>query len=348
MTIGIDFLRAEELAGAAQTLHTRLRNHPLLDAFPRERYGAGEIKIRVEVMEARQAKVHGWDEPVRLGEGHDLRVISVEPALIKEGREISNEEESFFRSWDELIATRQAEQSLQEKRAKHIATITRDATLPVNERRHQLMVQCLQDGQLSIPFNGVTQTVSYGLTDLGTPTLVWSNASAKIAREIYELQDAFEDNADVPADTVFFNPKLFSTYLAQNTDWLDYLKNNPVLAAAFAGYSPSNMRFHMPKQPFVMFDMLWVPVPGKVINDAGTKVDRWDVNQLTFAALNAGDGQQVLEWSAAQNKYQPTADPMFRLFMKDDPMQAIVEYSDNGIPAVRIRERIQTFDCTST
>ena len=348
MTIGISFLRATELAAfAGRTGASRQGMHPLLQFFPREDYGTDSIKIRVEVARTRLAQLHGWDEPVKPGKGSDLREIEAEPGLLKEGRELTNKEESFFREWAELIEQGQMPGETQAaKRAKHVNTITRDAMVPVDEMRHHMCQQALA-GSLLATLNGNTQTINYGLTSLSNAATAWTNVGATIARDIFGWQEEFLDHSDVPPDTVFFNRKLFSTYLAQNTDWLSYIKDNPQLAAAFAGFDSAALRFQNAASPIFMFGMLWVPIEGKYENSLGAKVDRWPVENLTFASMRPPDGQTPLEWAAVRNKYNPNARPAFRVFEEQNPMQTVVEYSDNGIPVIRLTERVMPVDVTA-
>ncbi len=347
MTVGISFLRATELAAfAGVTGASRQGMHPLLQFFPREDYGTDTIKIRVEVARTRLAQLHGWDEPVKPGKGNDLREIEAEPGLLKEGRELTNKEESFFRAWNQLIEQNQVPGEAQSaKRARMINTITRDSMIPVEEMKHHMCQQALA-GSLQATLNGNTQTINYGLTSLSAPGTVWSNAGAKIASDIFGGQEEFLDNADVPPDTVFFNRKLFSQYLSNNTDWLSYIKENPQLAAAFAGFDSAALRFQNVASPIFMFGMLWVPVEGKYEDSTGTKQDRWPVNGLTFCAMRPPDGQVPTEWAAVRNKYTPNARPAFRVFEESNPMQTIVEYADTGIPVIRLQERVMPVTVT--
>lgn len=348
MSTGTAFLRATELAAfSGRTGHSRQGMHPLLAFFPREDYGTDEIKVRIEVAHTRLAQLHGWDEAVKPGDANDVRTITASPGLIKSGRELTNKEESFFRTWEELIEQNQVPgESQQAKRAKHIASITSDARVPVEERRHHMMTEALQ-GSLSAVLNGHTQTITYGLTALSVPGTVWTNTAAKISKDIFGWQEEFLDAADVPPDTVFFNRKLFTTYMSQNVDWLDYISHHPQLAAAFAGFDSSALRFQNVGSPIFMYGMLWVPIEGKYTNSAGAKVDRWPVAKLCFTSLRA-DGQNPLEWAAVRNKYNPNARPAFRVIDEANPLRTIVEYSDNGIPVIRIIERVMNADVTSS
>lgn len=349
MTQGISFLRATELAAfAGVTGASRQGMHPLLAFFPREDYGTDGIEVRVEVATTRLAQLHGWDEAVKPIGGNDLRVIKAQPGLLKAGRELTNKEESFFRAWDELVQQGQNPGEPQAaKRAKHLATITRDAMVPVEEMKHHMCQQAL-NGSLSAVLNGNTQTINYGLTSGTNPGTVWSNAGAKVSKDVFGWQNEFLDQADVPADTVFFNRKLFTQYLSQNTDWLSYLAANPVLAAAFAGFNSNALQFASPSAPIFMFGMTWVPVEGKYTDSNDTKQDRWPVNKLVFAAMRAPDGQIPVEWAATRNRYNPMARPAFRVFGQENPLLTVAEYSDNGIPVVRIKERIMPVNVIGT
>lgn len=349
MTQGISFLRATELAGfAGVTGASRQGMHPLLAFFPREDHGTDGIELRVEVAQTRLAKLHGWDEPVKPVQGNDLRTIKAEPGLIKAGRELTNKEESFFRAWDELIQQNQRPTEDQmAKRAKHLGTITRDAMVPVQETRHHMCQQAL-NGTLTAELNGHTQTIDYNLTSGTNPATVWSNTGAKISKDIYGWQDEFLDAADVPADTVFCSRKLFTTYISKNVDWLTYVAANPQLSAAFAGFDSGQLRLVSPSSPVVMFNMLWVFVEGKYTDSAGAKQDRWPVNKIVMAAMRAPDAQSPVEWAAVRNKYNPLARPAFRVFETANPLATVAEYSDNGIPVIRLKERIMPINVIGT
>ena len=91
-------------------------------------------------------------------------------------------------------------------------------------------------------------------------------------------------------------------------------------------------------------DMLWVPVTGSYTDRNGNTVARWPTDKLTFGAFRGEDGQQVLKWSSVRDEYCPDGRARFRTFEKQDPIQYFVEHAHNGVPIIRIRERVQTLD----
>lgn len=342
----IPFLAAEELAGAGDVLGEKLTMHPLDQLFPRIVHDGPSIEFRLRVMSAYAADNVGADAPANQAKSHDIRVINGEPLNWREARHLTNSEVSFFRRYDQLKKTNMLTGTHQSRRGQILTDVAREAMMPVKEGAHRLKAEALQ-GSVTYRLGGVNTTTSYGLTALTKVGTAWSNAAAPIVTDVYELMDEFETNANVPPDTVIFNPRIWSQYFAGNTEFTTYVKQSPRMAEAFLGQGGGIRPMQqIARAPFTMFGMVWVPVWGSYVDRDGATQARWPLDKLTMLALNAGDGQQVLEWGSVRDEYCPEGQGRYRTRTEDNPIRYAAEYADNGIPIIRIQERVQTVDLT--
>lgn len=343
MTTG--FFEKGELAGFRDVLHEKLRLHPLDQLFPDEVHEGTGIDVDVEVHSTFAADPTDRGEPSPYASPNAFRTIRAEPVQIRNARPLSNKEVSFFRGLGELGQVSGLTGSLATKRARKITDLTRKVVLPVEERRHAMQAEALQ-GSVSLRIGGVVQAFSYGINDLtvaaGTPD--WSNAAATIVQDIYKIADEFEVAGNVRADTVIFDKRMFGEYFIKNTEWKALVDKNEGMAKAFQGFfqADGDLRAMVaPTRPFQMFDMTWIPVSGSYIDKLGATNQRWNLKKLALLALDAGDGQRVLEWASNQDEYNPAGLPAMRDWTQQDPIAHKVEYSLNGVPMIYIKERVQ-------
>jgi hypothetical protein len=343
---GLPEFKASELAGAADVLHERLEMHPLDDFFPTIVHDGETVELDVKKWTTFAADPVDFGQPSPYADAQDFRKVRATPIQLRNARPLSNKEISFFRSMGDIRQTNGITQSHESRKAEVLTTIARETMLPPEERKHIMQCEALR-GTVDLNIGGNVVSTSYGLTALTAPSTLWSTpGTATPIEDIYAMREEFVDNAEVDPDTVFFERKVFSQYFAPNTDWKSIIKENPGMAKAFAGFltSDGDLRVHAtPRTPFVMFDMIWVPVQGSYTNNAGSKIPRWPTNVLSVCALNAGDGQRVLEWASTRDEYCPDGLPATRVLSLDDPISHKSEYALNGVPLIRIKERCQTW-----
>lgn len=344
----IPFFEASELAGARDVLHEKLRNHPLDALFPREVHEGSFIEVDVKVHSPYAADPTDRGAPTPFADPHDTRIVRATPVQLRNGRPLSNKEVSFFRRYGQLRQVAGITETQERRRSRHITDITREVFLPPEERKHVMQAEALQ-GSVTLKIGGVSQAFSYGLNDLtvavGSPN--WALAAADIVQDIYKMQGEFEDAGNVPPDTVIFNKRMFETYFIGNTEFTDYVKSSPQLSEAFSGFFGRDRELSAmvaPSAPFRLFDMNWIPLTGSYLDTDGNTTSRWPLTRLGLVALDAGDGQRVLEWAANPDEYMPNGTPEFRTWQTTDPIGYMTEYTEAGVPMIYIRERVQFLD----
>ncbi|MFH1568525.1 MAG: major capsid protein [Gemmatimonadota bacterium] len=338
------YLKAQHLAGAGQALMELSTAHPLLSLFEREVYDGTTIEVPISLGRVLAADPVHPDEPTPQGDEHDIEVILASPEFFRWGRALKNSEISFFRMIGELQKVKTLTTTQQQKLQRAVTKLARETMMPVVERIHAMEAQALQ-GTVTLKIGGQAQTHSYGLTSLTQPGTTWSNAGASVLSDIYDAQDEFEDNCNVRPNVAICNKRMFSNYLASNTAFNAAVNANPELAKAFAGFNPTGEIGAMkaPTQPFRWMDMLWVPVTGTFVDTDGATNNRWNPEIITLAALDT-DEEKVLEWGAVRDAYSPEGLPAFDVYESQDPKAYNARYADNGVPIVRHRRRVQTWD----
>jgi hypothetical protein len=160
--------------------------------------------------------------------------------------------------------------------------------------------------------------------------------------DVYAWIDEFTQQSDgVPPDTVFYNPRVWSQYFVQNTEFRTFIAASPSLAEAFGVRGAPNQMVSDNEGTFVdpIFGLRWVPVPGPHVK-AGSSGPRWPVDTLVFAALRA-DAKRVLEHSMVKDQYNPMASFSWETWMQDEPKGTYSRYADNGAAVVLVPGRVQ-------
>lgn len=346
---GLPFFEASTLDGAADTLHNRLSLHPVDAFFPTKVFEGDHIELDVKKWETYAADPVDYGVPTPNADPHGFRTVRATPVQLRNGRPMSNKEISFFRKYGKLRQSNGVTQTHEARRQELITEIARETMMPPEERKHVMQCEALR-GNVSLRLGGQTVATSYGLTALPAPSIPWATvATSTPVQDVYKMKEDFLATAEVDADTVFFNRVVFSLFLSKSAEWREVIKRNPDAAKAFSGFFASDgdiRALASPNRPFEMFDMLWVPVGGSYKNRQGATALRWPTNIMTVAALNAGDGQQVLQWATTMDEYCPDGMPKMRVLKKDDPISYQTEYTVTGVPVIRIKERVQTWTIT--
>jgi len=342
------FFELDELEGHRDVLHEKLLVHPLNNIFPLEVHEGVGIDVDVEVHKTFAADPTDRGEPSPYAAPNEFRTIRAEPVQLRNARPLSNKEIAFFRAQGELRQVSGLTSTQEAKRARNIQDLMRRVLLPPEERAHVMKAEALC-GAVTLRIGGVEQTFSYGLNsvndDADVGVLDWSDPGATIVQDLYRIQDAFEEAGNVRPDVAVFDKRMFGKYFVQNTEFVSFVKENPGLAKSFMGFHAADgdlAAMKAPSQPFQMFDMTWIPISGTYVDTQGTTKRRWDVKKLSLLALNAGDGQRVLEWATNRDEYNSEGTPSTRDWSETDPISHKVEYSLNGVPMIYIRERAQT------
>lgn len=337
-------LTREVVIGALEEFKRNSRRYPLFDFWPREQYMGEKLKIFGRRKEPRVGEFTTADGPMHSIAPGAIFELEVEPLYHRPSRDLLASEMALFAAWDEIRQTAgPATDAIEAEVQKKIAEIAGDLFLDQSETMHDALAQALQ-GTGSYVIDGVATPVDYGLTPLTQPSVTWENASATIIKDVWQMKQEFIENAGVPADTIFYNPKDWAEYFVGNTDFLNYVKANEGLAAMFAGQAPSdawigeNLAFVDP-----IWGMLWVPIEGPHLNISGSSVDRWDHKLLTVAALRGEDGGEVLEHAMVRDQYTPRPEPEVEIWDGKDPKVTHVRRADNVAAAIKDRTRVQTW-----
>lgn len=338
--------KAAELAGVVDVLGSNTTAWPLQAYFPRTVHSGSEIKFRLRDLSRNVAADNvGFDEPARRIAGKPTKEITAEPIAWRHEYALSNSEIAFFRRYNELQlqAPGMAGALVGERDAK-LMDVAGQVFRPVREGVHRVMSEALR-GTVNYKVGGVEMNDSYGLTALDGVSASWATASTDIPKDMYAILDAFEDAAGVPCDTIFYSPKVWTSYFTGNTAFVAWLKANPELSRAFIGQGGTVLpNQQTSRAPFQMFGVNWVPVWGSYTDRSGATQQRWPVAKLTLAALNSGDGVRVLEWGSVRDEYCPDGQPASRMRQTDNPITHTAEYADNGVPIIRVPERVAVVD----
>ena len=234
--------------------------------------------------------------------------------------------------------------TMQAERDAKMVDLAGQVFRPVREGVHRVMAEALR-GSVNYKVGGVEVNDSYALTALDGVSASWATASTDIPADVYAILDDFEDNAGVPADTIFYSPKIWNSYFTGNTAFIAWLKANPELARSFIGQGGTVLpNQQTARASFQMFGVNWVPVWGSYTDRNGATQPRWPVAKMTVAALNVGDGIRTLEWGSVRDEYCPDGQPTPRTRMTDNPITHTVEYADNGVPIIRVPDRVCVVD----
>jgi hypothetical protein len=237
-----------------------------------------------------------------------------------------------------------------QKANEHIREMGQDLSLDLDAERERLCVDAVQSGTVTATLaNGGTQTINYGLQALTAPSTKWDDAGAKIVTNMYAAIDEFKNNnpRGIAPNIVFYNPKLYKEAFVGNTEWKDFKKASPDLAAGFLRLArgttgvatEANMEGYFTDP---LFDLTWVPVDGTYKDLSGVAQSYWNYKNLTLARLDLAG----FEWGQTiGHPYNPVAGVNVELQgpSRPDVQSWSVFAMDNGLPIIKEPELIQTW-----
>ena len=340
MAAGIPLLEDEVLTGLVQQFPIDSAELPLLrpDLVHREiPYSGDKITWDLVVGDRGLASIVTMDGDSKPVAREAVRQGTAEPFFIQEHHPLRERELSLLRApgADGKPGTPgnpESEQAVTRVMAQMVGRM--------RKRQHWAWAKVLSTGALSYSKDGVTFSLSYGLT--GSLTAVgtaWTDAAAKTVKDIKTWLTEFAENAGYPATHIFFNPKIEHDYLLGNTQWLDLVKSSPAFASGvLLGQT----------EPFRIsgINVTWVPVVGQYVDDSGSLVDWWDKTKLAFAAPTRRD---VFEWACAKtsrNGYTGRPVGWSAMAEGDHKGNVTCYHAHNGLPVIRDPNAVQIVSLT--
>lgn len=233
-----------------------------------------------------------------------------------------------------------------QKANEHIREMGQDLSLDLDAERERLCVDAVQTGTVTATLaNGGTQTINYGLTALTAPSTKWDNASATIVQDMHGVFNEFKGNnpRGIGPNIAIYNPKLYKESFSKNTEWKEFKKASPDLAAGFLrlafGANEANMEGYFTDP---IFGLTWVPVDGTYKDLNGVVQDYWNYKNITLARLDLAG----FEWGQTiGHPYNPVAGVNVELEGPKSPAVQVwnVYAMDNGLPIIKEPELIQTW-----
>ena len=317
--------------------------------FPRMGPGAEKIEVRVRSRTSnslRHTTMDGEGVPIAPG---DMLIREYSPAWLKVFRNLSSREMAFFRR-----AAEAAQQSggaggvdFAARANDLIREIGSDLEADLGTERERLCSLAVQTGVITATLaDGSSQQIDYGLNALTAPSTKWDNASAKIVEDFYKAIEEFKENnprGEAP-NVAYYHPKLYGESFAKNTDWRDFKKANPELAAGFLRLTRGARNEADVEGYFTdpVFGLQWKPIDGTYRNSAGSVVPFWDYKNITLAR----EDRMGAEWGMTfGHPYNPTAAVNVALEgpSRPDVQTWKIHGFDNGLPVLKEPRFVQTW-----
>ncbi|MDP3940610.1 MAG: major capsid protein [Deltaproteobacteria bacterium] len=332
---GFSLLEDSLLTGLAQQFPYSHRVYPMLPLFPRVGYDTDELKWDIILGARGMAKLVSLEGEAGIIARDGIKQGRATPTHIKEKAQLTNSEISLLRAPGATGAPGTTGNPEQAERA--VTRLLQKLRARQFERENWLCTQALVNGSIAYTGDQVQFNISYGFPTLTQPNPLWDDASATIVKDVAGWIDEFADSAGYAPDTIFFNPKMWREYFFGNTQFMGLVKASPGLSEAMLQGKTEPFRISG-------MDVEWRPVRGQYVNDSGNLVDRWPVNQLTFAALgDTGVGMGFAEWGVLQNMENGfQSGPSSRSWQEQgDSQQIWVLAYDNGLPVFPDQNRVQ-------
>ncbi len=359
------FFKASTFQGMAREFDSRDQSLPLLGTdprtnrnwFPRRSYEGETVKLRVRVVEARSGGYTTPDGPSRFVKPGRVEFIEVTPLYARHARHLKSSEAQLFRQAGELIEQMgeavAGESAVVQNAQEKLIEVMEEVRSYNRELMHAAIAGALQ-GTYTYSIDGFAQNIDYQLQALTAPAIAWDvgDGTAIPVTNIHAMKVEFKNQSGGKmADTVFFHPDLFNTALLDSTQWNALVLENPSMNAAFLGAmgtgpgSSGNVINFTAMAPFILFNMLWVPVDGDYVDDDdGSTVLRWPVGQLTIAAWGS-DLQDVAEHAMVQDDNTPNPSDEWKTWQETgDKSGWNIRNSDNGGMSIRLHRRVQTWN----
>lgn len=317
--------------------------------FTRRGHNAEKIEVRIRTRSAHQLKhttMDGEGVPIRSG---SMITRDYSPSWIKAFASLNSKEVALFRAASE--AKQQAEASptavnFQERANDLIRELGQALEMDLGAERERLCVDAIQTGNVAATLaDGATETVAYGLTALTAPSTKWDNSGATIITNLYAAIDEFKANnpRGIAPNVAFYHPSLYKNAFVGNTEWKDFKKASPDLAAGYLRLSGARVEANVEgyfTDP--LFGLEWRPVDGTYKDLNGAVQNYWNYKNITLARIDLAG----FEWGMTfGHEYNPRPEvnveiqPPNRVDVKTWQVHAF----DNGLPVIKEPELIQTW-----
>lgn len=350
----IPFLESKALRATMERTDLAGSQFPLFQFFPRRMNNAESVIIRGQLIQTRQGDYIGRDAAPVPATMDAVTEQIVKPLRAAQKVDITNEDLVAYRDAYSQASIMNPDDaaSVMDRLTRRTTSYVRTVATPVMEAMHSMLVRALL-GSGTFTIGGVSKTISYGLTALTAPSTSWATtASATPVADIYAALEEFNENSGgKPCTHIFYNPKMFSTYLAPNTDWTNYVKGDPQTTRAFLGLGGPGEFVDPSTGAFTdqVFGVTWVPVRGSALV-SGASTQRWATDKLTFAYLPPGEDVLTMEMSADMEN-EGRAEMALRTLMPDAESQEVPKATmiaaDNGAAAIHVPAYVQTWDVAS-
>lgn len=317
--------------------------------FARMGHGAEKIEVRVRTRSAHQLRhttMDGEGVPIRSG---TMLVREYSPTWIKAFAELNSKEIALFRAAAE--AKQQAESgamavNFQPRANDLIRELGQALEMDLGAERERLCVDAIQSGTVSATLSdGETQSVAYGLTALTAPGTKWDNSGATIITNLYAAIDEFKANnpRGIAPNVAFYHPSLYKNAFVGNTEWKDFKKASPDLAAGFLRLSGT--RSEADTEGYFtdpLFNLRWIPVDGTYKDLNGSIQNYWSYKNITLARIDLAG----FEWGMTfGHEYNPRPEVNIEIQgpTRPDVKAWQIHAFDNGLPVIKEPELVQTW-----
>lgn len=348
--LAIPYLEKEAIIAVIEHESRFNASRAMSRSFPRMSHGAEKIEVRVRSRISNSVKHTTMDgEGVPIASG-DMLIREYLPAWLKVFRPLSSREMAFFARAGEAAQRAEGGQmgvDFQARANDLIREIGSDLEADLGTERERLCSLAVQTGVITATLaDGSTQSVDYGLHAITAPSTKWDNSGAKIVEDFYKAIEEFKENnprGEKP-NIAYYHPKLYAESFAKNTDWRDFKKANPDLAAGFLRLTQGARNEADVEGYFTdpVFGLTWKPIDGTYRNSAGSVVPFWDYKNITLAR----EDRMGAEWGMTTgHAYNPTAAVNVDL---ESPQRADVKTwkvhaYDNGLPVLKEPRFVQTW-----
>jgi hypothetical protein len=346
--LAIPYLSKEMIIASILNESAQNKSRPVQRQFKRVGHGAEKVEVRERTRysdQVRHTTMDGEGVPIKTG---TFKVREYGPAWLKVFAELTAKDIALFARAEEAaqMASPGPEAiAFMERANERIRELGADIDANLGAERERLCVSAFTGTLTATLQDGTSQSVSYNLSALTAPSTKWDNASATIIANLYAAIDEYKANnpLGLPPTRAKYHPRLYREAFVGNTEWKDFKKASPDLAAGFLRLSGT--RNEANNEGFFsdpLFGLTWEPVDGTYRDLDGTVQNYWNYKDITLYR----EDEAGLEWAMTHgHTYNPRPEVNIEVegpSRKDVQVWKIHGF-DNGLPVVKRPAMIQTY-----
>lgn len=347
--LAIPYLEKEAIIAAIEIANEMDYSRPVSKLFNRAGHDAELVEVRVSQRRPQQVKhttMDGEGVPIRNG---TFKVRQYRPTWMKLFAELTARDSAMFRKAAEAkqMADGSPQGTMAIQRAnERINELGQALAADLGTERERLCVGAILGSISATMADGNTETVSYGLHAQTAPSTKWDSAAAAIVTNLYAAIDEFKQNnpRSLPPKVAFYHPSLYVNAFVGNTEWKDFKKASPELAAGYLRLT-SGARIEATEQGYFtdpLFGLTWIPVDGTYLNGSAAATNFWSYKDIVLARPE----EAGFEWGMTYgHAYNPTPQIGVQIENPTRPDVQVwkVHAFDNGLPVLKQPEYVQTW-----